>query len=374
VKKIGLLYPYAEMGRMERDESIKLFLAGPDNIGNKVYLDFLFDILTNCDLVSAHDVLASPQLIKDTYRILILPFSNMISPYYTDSLSKVIEAYELKIILLSVGIQATLSENLDNMVVSPDALTLLRAATRSGGVVGVRGAKTANVLARYGIKTNIIGCPSLLGVKSIRAPSTDRICANATLSGHHKKETADLIEFAVRFCDGYALQDETRIIQDVFSVNIDDINFFDRNSPFAKDQLNKCFDYGYYNNGYFSWGEVRDFFKRKSFFYLNVNDWINELKRFDLSVGMRFHGNIAALVAGTPAIFSPCDMRTLELIEYHNLPYLYGINANTHVPDLIEHANYDRFFQKMPSIISNFIEFAEICGFGDNLILEKITK
>jgi hypothetical protein len=45
VKKIGLLYPYAEMGRMERDESIKLFLAGPDNIGNKVYLDFLFYLL-----------------------------------------------------------------------------------------------------------------------------------------------------------------------------------------------------------------------------------------------------------------------------------------------------------------------------------------
>ena len=45
------------------------------------------------------------------------------------------------------------------------------------------------------------------------------------------------------------------------------------------------------------------------------------LRTVNLSIGTRIHGNIAAVLAGTPSFIIATDFRMLELAQYHNLPY-----------------------------------------------------
>jgi polysaccharide pyruvyl transferase WcaK-like protein len=45
------------------------------------------------------------------------------------------------------------------------------------------------------------------------------------------------------------------------------------------------------------------------------------LRSLSLSVGTRFHGNMLAMQAGTPAVVFPHDTRTLEMCETMGIPY-----------------------------------------------------
>jgi hypothetical protein len=55
--------------------------------------------------------------------------------------------------------------------------------------------------------------------------------------------------------------------------------------------------------------------------FLDPVTWIDELRGYDFSFGTRIHGNIAALLAGTPATVLCHDSRTLELCRYFDIPH-----------------------------------------------------
>ena len=50
--------------------------------------------------------------------------------------------------------------------------------------------------------------------------------------------------------------------------------------------------------------------------------WINDLQAYDLSVGTRVHGYIAAVLAGIPSVMLCHDSRTRELAQWFDLPRL----------------------------------------------------
>ena len=43
---------------------------------------------------------------------------------------------------------------------------------------------------------------------------------------------------------------------------------------------------------------------------------------FDFSIGTRIHGAIASILSGVPAILISSSIRTLEIAQYHNIPYI----------------------------------------------------
>jgi hypothetical protein len=55
--------------------------------------------------------------------------------------------------------------------------------------------------------------------------------------------------------------------------------------------------------------------------YVDPVTWIDDLRAVDFSFGSRIHGNIAALLAGTPATVLCGDSRTLELCRYFEIPH-----------------------------------------------------
>ncbi len=55
--------------------------------------------------------------------------------------------------------------------------------------------------------------------------------------------------------------------------------------------------------------------------FLDTWTWYDFLATQDFAYGTRFHGNVAALLGRTPALLLAHDSRTLELAEYHRMPY-----------------------------------------------------
>jgi polysaccharide pyruvyl transferase WcaK-like protein len=56
--------------------------------------------------------------------------------------------------------------------------------------------------------------------------------------------------------------------------------------------------------------------------FVHPPEWIAFLGTRAFSIGTRIHGNIAALLAGTPALVIAHDSRTLELARYHQIPHV----------------------------------------------------
>lgn len=122
----------------------------------------------------------------------------------------------------------------------------------------------------------------------------------------------------------------------------------------------KCNNYGFmpvdipdqYENVFSRHESIRrlfEYFVVKKFkkFY-SLNDWLKFAQDSSLSFGSRFHGNMAALNAGVPAVWFNHDMRTHELCEYHGLP---NIKTDSKILDvtikqIIDSVDYTGFIKK----------------------------
>lgn len=93
--------------------------------------------------------------------------------------------------------------------------------------------------------------------------------------------------------------------------------------------------------------------------YPNAWGWIEAMKAQEFAFGNRLHGNIAALLAGTPAFLLAHDSRTLEIAEYHGIPY--GLIGDfTQAPsagELYGMADYTRFNELAPIRFQTYLDF-----------------
>lgn len=75
-----------------------------------------------------------------------------------------------------------------------------------------------------------------------------------------------------------------------------------------------------------------------SIYFTDFSSWMSHLRKFDISFGMRLHGNMAALQAGVPSIVIAHDLRTKELTKLMSIPSidpLDFINMDLSSPDTI---------------------------------------
>src|SRR5699024_9853345 len=80
-------------------------------------------------------------------------------------------------------------------------------------------------------------------------------------------------------------------------------------------------------------------------FFIDAHPWFDHLATMDFSFGARAHANIAAILAGTPAVMLAHDSRTLELARYHGIPSLVrGADGQPgSVQELFSHADFTEF-------------------------------
>lgn len=289
------------------------------NSGNLIFSDAAHKILQTPDteVVSngVQTVLDTANRINEEYDVFVVPLANAFRPSFEGSLkrlTKLISRLRIPVVVLGVGAQSGLDYNPARLKpMEPGVRAFVSAVLDRSASIGVRGEFTEQYLRDLGFRdVEVIGCPSLfmygreLTVEKRAAELTtdSRIAINgshaAVRDGLHKVITRTHERYPRLLCIGQNLTDARQL------------HWRDVGSPAGRiKEMPTHPDHPMYQED-----KVR--------VYIDPITWIDDLRAFDFSFGSRIHGNIAALLAGTPATVLCGDSRTLELCRYFEIPHL----------------------------------------------------
>ncbi|WP_446040435.1 polysaccharide pyruvyl transferase family protein [Streptomyces sp. SID1121] len=345
-----------------REEFLHQDLIGT-NSGN-----LLFSDATHKILLTEHTEITSNGLPTDTsaarakeinerYDVFVVPLANAFRPSFKaslDRLSTLIEQLTIPVVVLGVGAQA--DETFDVKRLGPIEASVkrfCRAVLERSASIGVRGELTASYLHNLGFseaEVDIIGCPSMFlhgeTFPALSRPGTidaaSRIAINLSPGAVTVGDVAGLADHAYR--------------------RFPHLTYFAQNMTDA--QL-------------LFWGDTSEasgnddalprrlshplFQENKVRVPLDPRTWLEELSTFDFAYGTRIHGNIAALLSGTPAVVLVHDSRTLELCRYFDIPHrmLRGLPGDIHPADLYEQADYRPLVDGHAERFRRFREFLD---------------
>ena len=113
-----------------------------------------------------------------------------------------------------------------------------------------------------------------------------------------------------------------------------------------------------------SYGEIHPFYKDCGRYFYAVADWVKELKKDDFSMGSRFHGNVAAILAGIPALMVNVDKRMEGMNRFYGIPSI-GISEfdlDKPLEYYAELADYTAFNKLYPKRFDNFTDYCKRNG------------
>jgi hypothetical protein len=331
------------------------------NIGNLLFSDAAHKLLsTPRTEVIPNNMRADPSperaaQINEAFDFCVIPLANAFRPSFQkslDRLSTLIEQLTIPVVVLGVGAQVGADYNTDDLrPLEASIRRFVTAVLDRSASIGVRGEFTAGYLNSLGYcDVDIIGCPSMFlhgdTFPDIRIPepfsTSSRIAINLSPDAIPVGDIA-----------GLAAQARTRFPHLMYFAQ----NLVDAELLF--------------------WGDTSVEAGREDSFPLQISHplfqcdqvtvpldpktWIEQLSTYDFAYGTRIHGNIAALLAGTPAVVLAHDSRTLELCRYFDLPHrlLADLPAHTGPEELYESADFgamlkghnDRF-QRLTSFLN----------------------
>jgi len=287
------------------------------NVGNLVFSHAAHRILSRTDTTITSNrsapELRDPAYVNEHFDHFVIPLANAFRPgfqQYLDHLSEQIEGLTIPVTVLGVGAQARLdgrTRKIDPL--SGSVKRFMRAALDRSPSVGVRGEFTREYLATLGFgdeHVEVIGCPSMflrgpeLVIRDEGEPLTpqDRVAVN--VSPYVDAMGPILLANAARYPNlRYFAQD----------INTLGLMLGGTYAGSGKNPQNPITpDHVLYRED-------------RMRFCLDPWTWFDELASYRFSFGTRIHGNIAALLAGTPALVLAHDSRTLELARYHEIPF-----------------------------------------------------
>ena len=255
--------------------------------------------------------------------------------------------YVDKIIPLSLGF--AFDKNGEIAQLSNDLVNFLKILSERAEI-GVRGEYDADALNKCGIRNvRVIGCPSLhyhmdRDFKILKSVDPiKKIHINfSTDFGNLGISQKDFLRQHMPFM-WYFL--------DIFDKNSYELDFSLQKPPFTE-----ASDIG---TILLSYGEVQRLFEGCGKYFFSVKDWIKGISGNDFSIGTRFHGNIAAILAGVPTLMINIDKRMKELNSYYKIP---SIDINEFDPSkpieyYYELADYSEFNKNFALTHDNYVDY-----------------
>jgi Polysaccharide pyruvyl transferase len=283
------------------------------------------------------------------------------APSYVDQqlhAAKFIEKLDLPVCVFGFGCHAQLNATIANANVDARSVKLLRTLAERSHSVAVRGTFTADLCAKYGVKNvSVVGCQSayVAAMNNITQPKLttlgERPCVNFSAATREEYIMYLAITEGAQVI-GQANFTETAICNGEISRE----DFVPRGHKYRlMDAMEKMM-----RVGAISREDCYDFIMMNFFKFYNVRDWLTHIaKNYDFCIGTRFHGNMAALQAGVPALWIEHDMRVRELCEHFGLPSV-SINSlnNFHtLRDFTKVCNYEKFWAKIPRLSREFLDY-----------------
>jgi len=295
------------------------------NVGNLVFSQATFRLLS----VPGTTIDASPleppaggagsaDQINETYDHVVIPLANAFRSSFVEQLSRLTELIErltVPVTILGVGAQARLSGAYGGAgKVDPLAGRFVRAVLDRGPSIGVRGERTRDYLRGLGFGDSlvrVVGCPSMFtfgpDLPSLR-PAGD-ITPGSRLALTISPYVARMGPISLIVAERYprlvylAQNRETLALLLTGRYPLPQPEAEQRSTGVPVSLRHPLVASG------------------RTAICLDPASWFAELATYDLCFGSRIHGAIAALLAGTPAVVLAHDARTLELAEYHEIPF-----------------------------------------------------
>ncbi|WP_329339313.1 polysaccharide pyruvyl transferase family protein [Streptomyces sp. NBC_00663] len=290
------------------------------NSGNLIFSDATHKILeaTGTEVVSngiRTDVAAAARINKE-YDAFVVPLANAFRPSFEPQLrrlTRLIQRLKIPVVVAGVGAQTGLNYDPTRLKPIESAVReFVSAVLDRSASIGVRGEFTEQYLKDMGFRdVEVIGCPSLFmyGKELAVHKRTPELTADSRIAingSHNAVKTQGLGKVIDRT---HARYPNLRFIGQNLS-DARQLHWRDLSDPNAKVKAIPTHP----DHPMYAQDKVR--------VYIDPVTWIDELRDFDFSFGSRIHGNIAALLAGTPATVLSGDSRTLELCRYFDIPHV----------------------------------------------------
>jgi len=318
---------------------------GHGNSGNILFAQSVFKSLCNSTNVIDVDEykpdFATAGEINERYDALVLPLANAFRPAFEPQLRQYTSLIrELKIPCVVVGVGAQADLTLAALQGSPidDAVKEFAAAVLDRSpAIGARGELTCAYLNRLGFSAvTVIGCPSLFlnGANLEICKLTEGLSDESKIALNHTPGVGTVVSDAIR---GVLRNYRNSVIV-------------------AQEQA-----------GVQQWAQLAGADRVRHF--RHVPDWIAFMRTRNFSLGTRIHGNIAALLAGIPALVIAHDSRTLELARYHRIPHVleHVIRQSTSIAELYESTDCGAANASAPGLFRRYAAFLEKSGLDHGL-------
>lgn len=111
------------------------------------------------------------------------------------------------------------------------------------------------------------------------------------------------------------------------------------------------------------------FLKKRGRVFFSAPDWIEYLRKYDLCIGHRFHGNMAAVGANRLGVVISHDSRTSELVDFMHIPSISAEVIRATTPSkasILAHVEFDGegFDHQRRHIAKKWLDLFEPLGVG----------
>lgn len=329
------------------------------NVGNFLYV---YGILRN---ITAADTVVTPNHYKSNYTdaeidqinqtqdIFIIPLADAFREGFINSMqamTKLVNKLTIPCVIIGAGLRAPFEPDFSTPYPFDDAVkAFVSAVLNKSSMVGVRGEITSAYLSHLGFKEGVdhmaIGCPSMytagphLHIREASITADSRVCINSSVTAPD-----NVHEFLAHVTETFA---DWHFVPQVLK----ELRLLYTGAPFT----------GKAHPLYPTKITDETYRTGKSEFFLNVPTWLEYMSKADLSIGSRLHGNIAAVLAGTPSILIPKDARVRELSEYHDLTRadISKISGSTDIWELINSVDFQQPCKKQEANFQRFLGFLE---------------
>ncbi|MDU0338266.1 polysaccharide pyruvyl transferase family protein [Bosea rubneri] len=237
--------------------------------------------------------------------------------------AEVLRRLKLPVIAFGIGAQAPVSGKLE---LSEDSKTVLKLIADSTASVGVRGTYSAEVMNELGIRNvRIIGCPTAFRNNrpdlAIRLPALDTVKqVGVTLRREVSKHYAKDIK---RYLNVH--RDLVKAMAERFEVTLMSQGEVEEKklalgTPEQKQEGMAALRENGWATAWYLDERMEELYRDRMFYSDVVAEYEQLVRRLDLVLGYRLHGNLMALANGTPSIYFTYDSRTVEFAETFRIP------------------------------------------------------
>lgn len=316
------------------------------------------DFVRSCPKVGRHG--RDAKRADEKYDCFVIPLANAFRSSFVPEMERIadfIEHVEMPCVVVGVGLQAKASSDGSKDRSFDQAVRhFMSVVLEKSDCVGVRGATTGAYLERLGFVADrdfsVIGCPSmyLYGPelpfpRPFELSSETRISVNckATLPRkihrYLRKVTRAMPDFH------YAVQNTYELASLHYGLNLRETH------PRGAELV--------LPRGYPTGRDNRAIQEGRVVGFVDVPSWFEYLQGKELSFGTRIHGNIAAILSGTPAFIVAPDSRVLELADYHAIPHieLRTLKRSQSVFGLLEGVDFNQVLKGHEARFQHYLDF-----------------